>query len=153
MTDAPQGAAADLATPLTPAEQAVARIAELKADPDFVKRHVDGDHQTKAELARLHEIAFQPTANSIISGAPSHEQQWGEVADHLSLAGDLSAGVIEEIRRGQPGDAETYRLAVNRKRSRMSDPSWVAKYLNNGADERREMLLLNSIISRGMRFA
>jgi hypothetical protein len=153
MTDVPQGAAADLATPLTPAEQAVARIAELKSDPDFVKRHVDGSHETRAELQKLHELAYQPTANSIISGAPTDEQQWGEVADHLSLAGDLSAGVIEEIRQGKPGPSEEYRLAVNRKRSRMSDPAWVAKYLNNGADERREMLLLNSIISRGMQLA
>jgi len=149
MTEAAIGAAADLATPATPAEQAVARIAELKADPDFVKRHIDGDHETKAELARLHEIAFLPSMGSIISGAPSHEEQWAETAAHLSTVAELSDGILEEIRQGKPASALEYRLAVARKNDRMRDPAWVAKYMAGGP-ERREMLLLNSIISRGM---
>lgn len=144
-------AAADLA--LTPADEAVAKIAALKADPSWVQKHLSGDHETAAELRQLHELAFSPAPSSIISGAPTVEAQWAETAAHLALAGDLSAGVIEEIKQGKPAGAEEYRLAVGRKNARMSDPAWRARYLNNGAEERREMLLLNSIISRGVSVA
>jgi hypothetical protein len=153
MTDAPIGAAVDLTAPLTPAEAAAAKIIELKNTPAWVQQHLAGSHETKAELARLHSIVCQPAAGSIIDGGPSPEAQWGQVADHLEAVGDLSAAVIQEIREGKPASQEEFRLATNRKQARMADPKWVANYLNNGAEERREMLLLNSIISRGMRLA
>jgi hypothetical protein len=150
MTDI-SDAAADLMP--TRADAALAQIEALKQNPDWVEKHLGGSHETRAELQKLHEVAFQPAPGSTISGAPTLEAQWNETAHQLSLEGNLSAAVIEEIRAGKPAGAEEYRLAVGRKNARMSDPSWVAKYLNNGADERREMLLLNSIISRGVRLA
>jgi hypothetical protein len=148
------GAVADLMTlPTTPAQQAQAKIIELKANPDWVKRHVDGSVETKAELQKLHELASQPEQGAIISGTVTPEMQWAETAAHLETVGDLPPAVIEEIRQGKPASAQEYRLAVARKNTLMKDPTWVARYLNNGAAEQKEMLLLNSIVARGMRLA
>ncbi len=153
MTDAvPGAAAADLAMPATPAEQAAAKIIELKNNPEWVKRHVDGDHATQAEMRKLHELAFQPAPGSIIDGGPTSEAQWVETAAHLEATADLSAGVIAEIKAGLPASALEYKAAIARKNSRMRDPQWVSRYMAGGP-EREEMLLLISIISRGMRLA
>lgn len=150
MTDATPapGAAADLLSgPATPAQQAMARIAELKNDAAYIKRHVNGDHETAAEFRRLHEIAFQPAPGSVISGAPTPEAQRIETAEHLSLTADLPPAVIEQIRQGQPVSLSEYRLAAGRRRALMDDPAFVARYMNNDAAARREMLLLNVIVS------
>lgn len=146
------GAVADLMTPpATPAQQAQAKIIELKSNPEWVKRHIDGSHETKAELARLHELAYQPDQGDIISGAPTPEAQWAEAAAYLETMGDFSPEIIDEIRQGKPASAQEYKLAVARKNTRMKDPAWTARYLNNGAEEHKEMILLNSVIARGMR--
>lgn len=148
MTDALQGAAADLMPgPTTPADTARAKIAELKADPDFVKRHLSGDLNTREELTRLHELAYTPAEGSISMGGPTPAAVRAEMADHLSTLSDLPAAVIEQIKSGAPVSADEFRLAVGRKNALMGDPAWVAKYMKNDATAQRDMLLLNVILS------
>jgi hypothetical protein len=143
------GATVDLIQPpTTEADKARAQIAELKANPEWVKRHLGGDHTTRAELARLHEIAFTPEPGSITMGGPTPEAQRAEMADHLGNLFDVSTAVLDEIRQGKPASVEDHRLAVGRKNALMTDPSWVTKYMNGDASARREMWLLNSILSR-----
>lgn len=148
VTDVGPGAAADLMAPASPAEQARSQIEALKANPEWVKRHLSGDHETRHELARLHEIASQPIPGSIIMGGPSPEAQRAETADHLSTLFDLSPAILDEIRQGKPASIDEHRLAVGRKNALMSDPAWRDRYLNGDAKAGREMLLLNSILCR-----
>jgi hypothetical protein len=141
-------AAADLLPPATPADQARAQIEALKANPEWVKRHLGGDHATREELARLHELTHTPAPGSIISGMPTAAAQNAEMADHLSTLFDISPGIMEEIRQGKPASLDEHRLAVGRKAARMSDPAWVNRYMTGDAEARREMWLLNSILTR-----
>lgn len=150
MTETPAaGAAADLMPlPTTAADAARAQIAELKANPEWVKRHFDGDLATREEMARLHEIAFTPTPGSIMMGGPTPEEQRAEMADHLGTQFDVSSAVLDEIRQGKPASLEEHRLARGRKSSLMADPAWVTRYMAGDATARRDMWLLNSILSR-----
>jgi hypothetical protein len=133
--------------PSTPAEQAVAKIAALKADPDFVKRHLGGDHETRAELARLHEIAYTPAEGSITVGGPSIEAQRSEQADHLGTMSDLSGGVLDHVRTGAAVSADEYRMAVAKKDSLFGDPTWREKYFRGDHEARQQKLLLDVILS------
>ena len=132
MTDAPvaQGAAADLELPATmPADVARARIAEAKANPDFVKRHLSGDHSTREYLSRLHEFAWAPPPGSITMGGPTPEAQRAEQADHLGTLSDLSADVLDHVRTGAAVSQDEYRLAVARKENLFADGEWDSNIL------------------------
>jgi outer membrane biogenesis lipoprotein LolB len=148
MTDAATADLGIVAGAPTTAEQAQARIEQLKAgaDPDWLKRHVDGSLETRNELERLHEIIHRQPAGAVVTD-PTVEQARSETADHLSATADLPPAVIEQIRTGTPVSQTEYQLAKNRKSALMSDPAWVAKYMANGHEERRTMMLLNVILS------
>jgi hypothetical protein len=143
------GAAADLVP--TPADQARAQIEALKADPAWVQKHLAGSHETKAELARLHEIAYAPAQGSIRVGGPTPEAQRAEQADHLGIMSDLPAAVIDQVRQGQPVTAEEYRLAVGRKNSLFADPAWRDRYFRGDHEARQQKLLLDVILSSPIR--
>jgi hypothetical protein len=149
MTDAlAQGAAADLMLPpAMPADQARARIAELKSDPAFVKRHLSGDNETREHLARLHEFAFAPAPGSITVGGPTPEAQRAEQADHLGTLSDLSADVLDHVRTGAPVSQDEYRMAVAKKDSLFSDASWRDKYFAGNHEAKQQKLLLDVILS------
>ena len=117
MSDAPAtptpapGAAADLGTPASTAEQAapstaeqaVARIAALRADPAWVKLHLSGDAGTRTELAHLHELAYKPTPGSITVGGPTLEAQRALMADHLGTSGVSPRSGPKKCALQQPG--------------------------------------------------
>lgn len=145
-----QGAAVDLSLPsppAMPADQARARIAELKANPDFVKRHLGGDHATREELARLHEFAYAPAQGSISMGGPTPEAQRAEQAEHLGTLSDLSADVLEHVRTGAAVSADEYRLAVAKKENLFADAEWRAKYFAGNHEAKQQKLLLDVILS------
>src|SRR5579872_965527 len=113
----PTQGAADLGLiPLNmPADQARARIEALKADPEWVKRHVGGSIETKNELARLMEIAHAPAAGSITLGGPSQEAQLSDQASWAEMNFDVPPAVIQQIRERTPISQQEYRQTVARK--------------------------------------
>jgi hypothetical protein len=147
------GAAADLTPlpPTMPADQAQAKIAELKANPDWVKEHLSGSHKTREEMARLHEFACQPAPGSIISGVPSLQAQRDEIANHLAATTGLSAAVIDQYRRGDPVSEDELRGAYSLKQSRMSDPDWKARYDRGDQRAHDEMWTINLIITSSLK--
>ena len=148
MADAVQGAATDLMLPpAMPADQARARIAELKADPSFVKRHLSGDHETREHLARLHEFAYAPAPGSITMGGPTPEAQRAEQADHLGTLSDLSADVLDHVRQGAAVSQDEYRMAVAKKELLFGDAEWRAKYFAGNYEAKQQKLLLDVILS------
>lgn len=149
MTEAPAGGAAvDLIPPpSTPADQARAQIEALKTNPEWVKKHLSGDHETRQELARLHEIAFQPVPGSIISGGPSVETQREDEAAHLGMLSDLSADVLEHVRTGAAVSAYEFRMAVAKKDALFGDADWRAKYFAGNHEAKKQKALLDVILS------
>jgi hypothetical protein len=148
MTDiAPGSAAADLIPANLPADQAQAQIAELKADPEFVKRHLSGSHETREQLAKLHELAFKPAPGSIMFGGPTIEAQREESAAHLGTITDVPADVLEHVRTGAAVTADEYRLAVAKKENLFGDPDWRAKYFAGNHEAKKQKALLDVILA------
>jgi hypothetical protein len=152
-TSAPApGAAADLMTPpQTVAEQARATLEAHKADPEWTRKYLAGDHEARAEMLRLTEAMHAPVHGQISIGGPSPEYQRNDQAEHLAATGDLPPAVVEQIRRGDPVSADEYRMAVGRKRALIGDPGFREKYMRGDADARRQMLLLDVILSSSIK--
>jgi hypothetical protein len=143
-------AAADLGIPGASPDAAAAHteLEALKANPEWVKRHLSGDHTTKAEVEKLVERMHARPAGSVQVGAASLQEQRNEVADFLAETGPgLAPEHIQEIREGRANSPEIYRQAISLKRSLMADPAWVAKYMANDYEARRTMTLINIIES------
>jgi hypothetical protein len=127
---------------------ASAQLERLKADPEFVKRHLSGDHATKAEIEKLCTIIAAPREGTTLQGGPTAEAQRADAADFMAANGHgLSPQHIAEIRNGTPNSPEIYAEAMRLKKSLMGDPAWRAKYFNNDHETRRTMLLINIIES------
>jgi len=129
------------------ADEARARIEELKADPNFVKRHLSGDHETKAHLETLHQIAFEPAPGSVMIGGPTLEAQREATAAHLGTMTDISADVLDHVRTGASVSEDEYRLAVAKKNSLFGDPEWRAQYLAGNHEAKKQKVLLDVILA------
>jgi hypothetical protein len=151
MSDAAPGAAADLAAPLTPAEQAVAKIAELKGNSDWLKRHLNGSQETRQEMASLHELAYAPAPGSVISGMPTHEAQLADQAEWAANNYDVPPEVIQQIRDRTPISEQEYKQTVARKNALMADPAFRARALAGDAAAQRELFLINVNLSSPIR--
>jgi hypothetical protein len=65
----------------------------------------------------------------------------------------LSEAVVSQVLQDQPEERVFHELAFQRKRDRLSDPDWTARFLSGGAAEKREMSLINIILSGGIKEA
>jgi hypothetical protein len=77
-TSSPPAAAADLV--MTPAAEVQGKIDALKANPEWVAKHLGGSAETRAEMRNLHELKYQHEQAElgrlwIAAGAPTAEQQ------------------------------------------------------------------------------
>ena len=142
---------ADVAALPAAADTARTELDRLKADKDWVARHMSGDHNTKADVERLSAIIAAPPAGTTMHGGPTVEAQRNEQADWVAENFPVSQAVIEEIKSGAPETPEIYRQAVALKKSWMKDPEWVDLYMRGSPKHRKDMLLANVIISNGVR--
>lgn len=127
-------------------DQARAFLEARKADPDWVKKHIAGDHEARAEFERLTQMMHALPAGTTITGGPSIEQQRNQQADWLADQGEDPA-IVEQVRKGTPELADVYMQAVGMKRSLLSDPAWRARYNAGGHAEQQQLRRLNVIIS------
>jgi hypothetical protein len=141
------GAVADLALPMMPADQARTRIAQLLADPAYVKKHLDGSHETKEELRQLHEFSHRPEPGAIITGLPTPEVQLADQAEWAEANFDVPSAVIQQIRERTPISREEYKQTVARKNALLADPAFRARALAGDAAAQRELFLLNVNLS------
>src|SRR5579872_4564738 len=118
------------ATPVIPsaADNARVELEALKANPEWVKKHLAGDHNTKADVERLSAIIAAPRAGATMHGGPTVEEQRSEMANYVESMG-VSPGVVKQVREGISETDLTYKQAVGLKRRLISDPAFVAKYM------------------------
>lgn len=96
----PEPAGSDTAAPTSPAEQAQAKINELRADPDFIKRVEQCDPLAQAELAQLHrEATPAPLPFTFPEGAPIAEVVEAntvaeKIIENLELDRELAHGAV-----------------------------------------------------------
>jgi hypothetical protein len=132
----------------TTADQARATLEQRKADPEFVKRYLSGDHVARAEMKALHETMCAQPAGTVNVGGISLQAQLNDQADNLAVTSDVSAAVIEEVRSGRPATVEEYRLALGKKHALFNDPGWRARYFAGDHEAGRQKTLLDIILSK-----
>jgi len=158
MTDATLTPGAPPAPPSTPAEAAT-QLAQLKADPNFVKPFLAGGPSQLKQFKDLHElIDCGDNYDLAIAGqlAPGEVQS----SDHLQNIGAASmlTGVRPEIVRDvlagtHTVTAEEYAKVKQFKADRMTDKDWSARLLAGDSEAKREFHLMNIILSGDIRAA
>jgi hypothetical protein len=84
---------------------------------------------------------------------PQFTQPRDEVTEHLQASSgyQLSDEVLAEFRENRPVSPAEYKLAQQRLDSRKNDPTWLAKYMRGDHEAKKEVALINSILSRPIR--
>jgi hypothetical protein len=140
---------------------AKARLSALAADPDWSKAFFSGDQTARAEFTRLtaQVAAGNPTADALAGAGPAETFELETtVAGELNTRNraDAVAGLRElgmdnqtvlQAIDGAAVSAHEVAMARQAKTMRLSDKTWTDRYLAGGLAEKREMGLLNVILS------
>jgi hypothetical protein len=149
--------------PAPPAGTTIAAKAHLEAltsDPAWSAKFFAGDIEARKTFSELTaKIADgNPTADAL-AGAPTSEvevtigkelnsrNRADAIAGLRSLGMD-DATVVQAIDGAEVGEHERT-MAQMAKNLRLSDSAWTERYLKNDLSARREMTLINTILSSG----
>jgi hypothetical protein len=137
---------------------AKARLDALVKDPAWAKSYWDGNPSARREFSELTEKIANgnPTADAL-AGAPPAEieitvggqlnsRNRAEAVAGLRELGMDNQTVLQAI-DGATVSAHEVTMARQAKAMRMSDSAWTARYMAGGLAEKREMGLLNVILS------
>jgi hypothetical protein len=138
---------------------AQARLDQLTSDPAWKAKFYNGSPEARATLAELTSIIAEGKTDLAIAGNLSLNHEIETVSgnqltshklaveiDALRQLG-LSDPLIKQALDGQPVSASEKEMAKVAKRMRLEDAEWTKRYMANNYAERREMLLLNLILS------
>jgi hypothetical protein len=142
---AAQAAAAAAGSKSLSPTEAVAKMAALKADPEWVKKYMAGHPAAREEMTGLIKASL---ANNAEQEAAELAKRYGAL-QALGLPGpDTEAGKdLLAVISGRPLSIET-RRAVEAKRSLlMADKGFVQKYLDGDAEARRVLTTLNVLMA------
>lgn len=159
-TTAAQAELPDVPPPFASADQAQARLAELQQSQEWIGRLMSGDPKARGEFDAIHQMIAGADDQVDRAIAGNADPVLGEVAIEGELSTRQTAEAITGLRelglrdevvaeaiRGAVYPESVVRQAADLKRTRMSDPEWTKKFLAGSAAERREMTLMNVILS------
>jgi hypothetical protein len=91
--------------------------------------------------------------SAISAQPPAATAPRDQVTEDLNAASgySLPAEVLQEYRENRPVTPDEYRIARARLDSRIQDPDWRAKYGRGDLEAKKEMALIQSILSRPIR--
>lgn len=150
--------------PIIPAaaNEAAARLSELKADPKWREQFLSGSSTHAKELRDLQAV-IDKEQNTQLDMAIK-----GELFDGIQPGGHLAAvGTAEMLREANIGDTavikqvltggevtpQEHAAAIARKAELMGDAAWTDRYLKGGAAEKREMTLISIVLSSKLKGA
>jgi hypothetical protein len=141
MTDAPEPTVtSDLLPDELPPEVAGARLAELKATPEFIERYLSGEVKAREEFTRLHSLASKGPANA---DGIHRSMQIATLQKHADLPPEAWAQVA-----GNGPVFEHERVEALRAKERvMRDKAWVSRYLDGGREETTLMTRISLILA------
>ncbi len=142
MTDASAAprVTSDLLPAELPPEAAGARLAELKASPEFIERYLSGETKARAEFTRLHGLASKAPANA---DAIHRSMQ----VDVLKKHADLPPEAWAQVANNGPVFAHERDEALRMKERIMRDKAWVSRYLDGGREETTLMTRISLILA------
>jgi hypothetical protein len=125
-------------------QEAADRKAEFLVNKEKTTALMNGDVGATNEWRLINDHLWQ---------APAIVGPRDEVTEHLQASSGhtLSPEVLEEFRSNQPVSPAERRMAQQRLESRKQDPQWLAKYMRGNHETRKEVALINSILSRPVR--
>lgn len=147
---------------MTP-DQAAAKIADLKGNEDFVTKYLAGSGPQVAEMRELIKVAQSSNrgkiADDVLGGKQSPEsifldpqrrdaEQTVEVLRGLGIHEESVARSV--LTDSAVSVAERQQAAAAKDRL-MKDQDFVKKFLAGDGDARRQMGLLNVILTRGVK--
>ncbi|RXG86496.1 hypothetical protein [Bradyrhizobium zhanjiangense] len=147
----------------TTPEAARDRLAELKADTKWRDAFVSGNGPQVSEFRRLSELAAKATdrtINDAIAGkAPSMDQIFidpqmrdaTQTIEALRGMGIHEESVARSVLDGSAVSADERHQASIAKDRLMKDVDWTKKYLAGDGEARRQMGLLNVILTRSVK--
>jgi hypothetical protein len=135
------GATVVPAAPAFSMQEAASRKEAFLQDKTKTAALLNGDATATAEWRLINDHLWQ---------APAIIGPRDDVTNHLqeSSGHQLSAEVLAEFRENRPVSVADYKLAQQRLESRKQDPEWLKKYFRGDHETRKEVALINSILSR-----
>jgi hypothetical protein len=132
-----------IATTPSARDEALGKIASLKADAEWTQRYLKGGSEELAQMKSLHQQAYHPGGNAEPSYEENARRQHAEAwRDHA----DLPDEVIDQVKSRQTVSAAEYKAAVQTKQRLLADREWTQKYMNGDRAARREMSLVSIIL-------
>jgi hypothetical protein len=123
-------------------DDALAKMAELKANGDWTKKYLAGDPSARKEMADLVKASLATPDESEFVTRMAALQKFGLPSPDTEAGKDLL-----EVISGKPISIET-RRAVEAKRSQlMADKGFVQKYLDGDAEARRVFTTINVLMA------
>jgi hypothetical protein len=139
------------------ASDAAARLNELKSDPKWRDQLLDGSPSHLKEMRDLNAVISRggnPEVDKAIAGvldaAPfqtTKRMTMIGTAEHLREAGIGDANVIRQVLAGDPVTPEEHAAATETKARLMRDNDFVTRYTAGDGEAKRQMTLLNIVVS------
>jgi hypothetical protein len=128
---------------MSPAE-AASRKSEFMANKEKTTALMNGDAAATAEWRLITQNLWQPA---------QFTQPRDEVTEHLQESSGyaLSPEVLQEFRENRPVTPDEHRMARVRFDARKQDPEWIAKLNRGNPEVKKELALIQSILSRSVR--
>ncbi|MCK1542207.1 hypothetical protein IVA98_32935 [Bradyrhizobium sp. 160] len=158
-TPAPPAAPAPPPAPVIPETEAaaLARKAQLTADPKWRDEYLSGSPRHAKELSDLEAVIQKgnadPQTEMAIAGElfdgiqPSGHLAAVGAAEMLREAGVRDTAVIRQVLTGEAVSAEEHAAATETKARLMANHDFAKRYVSGDGEARREMTLLNVILS------
>lgn len=138
------------------AGEAAARLEAIKSDPKWRDEYLGGSKAHATELRELQAAADKERstqtemaiAGQLFDGIqPSGHLAAVGTAEMLRTSGINDTGVIRQVIAGQSVTVEEHAAATEEKARLLRDSDWVAKYTSGDGVAKRQMTLLNIVLS------
>jgi hypothetical protein len=140
--------------PQTAASAAAAKLAELKASPQFCSKYLEGSQAEREEFNRLTSMiaAATPVMDTNAADAALHEKETSAALLYLNASGGLEPGIIEQL--ADPNRTVTraeFQMAKARKQAWLADAQFRARYLAGDMEAVRALHLCSIILSSAVK--
>jgi hypothetical protein len=149
----PTGVATDLgmAAPAAPSVPPMSAAEAQSRKGEFFADRAKMDALMKGDVAATNE--WQAIVAGLSAQPPAPTAPRDDVTEHLNASSGytLAQDVLDEFREDRPVTPDEYRMARARFDARESDPQWVAKLNRGDLETKKELALIQSILSRRVR--
>lgn len=138
------------------ADEAATRLAAVQADPKWRDEYLSGSKAHAKELRDLQAAADRERSTQSEMAVAGELYPGIQPSGHLARVGTAAMlresgigddNVIRQVLTGQPVSAEEHAAAVEAKARLMRDSDFVAKYTAGDGEAKRQMRLINIVLS------